>query len=132
MRYRTSFLLLALFACPAAAGDAKPITRIAFGSCAHQDDPQPIWDAVARANPELFLIIGDAIYHDVYRAGLSKKDETLADKYAKARAVPGFKKLLERCSLLGTWDDHDYGRNDAGAEYPLKKEAQQAFLDFLG
>lgn len=131
MKLRTALLLLVLSPAIAQAGDAKPVTRIAFGSCAHQDDPQPIWDAIARTEPELFLIIGDAIYHDVYRAG-SKRDETLADKYARARAVPGFKKLLERCPLLGTWDDHDYGKNDAGGEYPFKKEAQQAFLDFLG
>ncbi len=32
---------------------------------------------------------------------------------------------------MGTWDDHDYGANDGGKEYPLKAESQQAFLDFF-
>ena len=32
--------------------------------------------------------------------------------------------------VLATWDDHDYGLNDAGAEFPLKHVAQEAFLDF--
>ena len=27
---------------------------------------------------------------------------------------------------------HDYGANDAGAEYPKKRESQQLFLDFFG
>jgi alkaline phosphatase D len=31
---------------------------------------------------------------------------------------------------MAVWDDHDYGRNDAGAEYPKRAEAQEVFLDF--
>lgn len=114
----------------AVAGDI-PIQRIAFGSCVHQDKPQPIWDAVLAARPQLFLMIGDNIYHDVI-VDKSRRNETLADKYARQNAQPGFKKLRQSCPLLATWDDHDYGLNDAGAGYPHKKEAQQAFLDFAG
>ena len=33
--------------------------------------------------------------------------------------------------VLGTWDDHDYARNDGGIEFEYKKESQQLFLDFL-
>ena len=45
---------------------------------------------------------------------------------------PGYVKLRESCRLLAIWDDHDYGENDAGIEYPKKVESQQIFLDFLG
>jgi alkaline phosphatase D len=31
---------------------------------------------------------------------------------------------------LALWDDHDYGVNDAGAEFPSRAEAQQEFLSF--
>lgn len=127
-----ALLLWSIATCTSLAGDdKKPVTRIAFGSCAHQDDPQPIWDAIVAARPDLFLIIGDSIYHDVVR-DKKARGETLEQKYAKAKSFPGFKKLLETAAFLGTWDDHDYGQNDAGTEYPHKKEAQQAFLDFLG
>jgi alkaline phosphatase D len=34
--------------------------------------------------------------------------------------------------VLAVWDDHDYGANDAGAEYPMKAESQRMFLDFFG
>ena len=34
--------------------------------------------------------------------------------------------------VLATWDDHDYGENDAGSEYPLKETSKQIFLDFFG
>ncbi len=33
--------------------------------------------------------------------------------------------------MIATWDDHDYGKNDAGAEWEHKDGAQEAFLDFF-
>ena len=32
--------------------------------------------------------------------------------------------------ILATWDDHDYGEDDAGREYRLKPEAMRQFKDF--
>jgi alkaline phosphatase D len=34
--------------------------------------------------------------------------------------------------VVATWDDHDYGANDAGAEFPMKGESKDVFLDFFG
>jgi alkaline phosphatase D len=31
---------------------------------------------------------------------------------------------------VAIWDDHDFGEDDAGAEYPLKDESRRIFLDF--
>ena len=53
-------------------------------------------------------------------------------KYAKLAAMPGFQKLREACPILATWDDHDFGANDAGSDYPKKDESQKIFLDFFG
>ena len=33
--------------------------------------------------------------------------------------------------LVATWDDHDYGWNNSGAAYSMKKEARQIFCDFF-
>lgn len=33
--------------------------------------------------------------------------------------------------VIGTWDDHDYGLNDAGKEYSGKVFTQRLLLDFL-
>src|SRR5277367_3235717 len=41
-----------------------PVRRIAFGSCAQQDHPQPIWTVIGADQPDLFLFIGDNIYAD--------------------------------------------------------------------
>ncbi len=119
-------VFLASFACSQAQDTGQPLTRIAFGSCAQQNRPQPIWDAVIAAKPDLFLFIGDNIYGD------TKDMAELRAKYKKLADMPGYRKLLKTCPLLATWDDHDYGWNDAGADYPLRKESQQIFLDFFG
>jgi alkaline phosphatase D len=103
-----------------------PLSRIAFGSCARQDQPQPIWTAVVAAQPELFLLLGDNIYGD------SEDVQVLRAKYALLGEQPGFRDLKAACPILATWDDHDYGANDAGAEYPQRRASQQAFLDFFG
>lgn len=34
--------------------------------------------------------------------------------------------------VIGTWDDHDYGLNDAGKEFSRKVTNQRLLLDFLG
>jgi len=33
--------------------------------------------------------------------------------------------------MLSTWDDHDFGANDAGEEYPMKDTSKQLFLNFF-
>ncbi len=122
-----SSLVVLLFLAGAApsADDTRPLARIAFGSCVHQDKEQPIWDAIVKAKPDLWLMLGDNIYADTQDIAVMRQ------KYAKQAAQPGFKKLLSLCPVLATWDDHDFGGEDAGAEYPKKKESQEAFLDFF-
>jgi len=103
----------------------QPITRIAVGSCLNEQQQAPIWEAVVAAKPELFLYIGDNIYAD------TQDMEIMKAKYAKLGASAGYKKLRATCSVLATWDDHDYGEDDAGAEYPKKRASQEIFLNFF-
>lgn len=107
-------------------GSDRLITRIGFGSCAKQDTPQPIWSAVNALEPELFVFLGDNIYGDTRDMGV------LAAKYAQLGAIPGFQQLRSRTTVLATWDDHDYGENDAGQDYPMKEESRRLFCDFWG
>jgi alkaline phosphatase D len=53
-------------------------------------------------------------------------------EYAKLNANASFQKLKSSTRILATWDDHDYGENDAGKYYPMKKESKAIFLDFFG
>lgn len=108
------------------AGEKTVLNRIAFGSCARQDKLQPIWDAIVATKPDLYLALGDNIYGDTEDMALMKK------KYDLLAAIPGWQKLKAACPILATWDDHDYGVNDGGADYPKRDESQQLFLDFFG
>lgn len=90
----------------------EPLTRLGFGSCAKQDKPQPIWNAVVAGKPQLFMMIGDNIYGDTEDMDLLRR------KYELLGAQPGFLALRQACPVLATWDDHDLGANDAGADYP--------------
>ncbi len=108
------------------AAPAPPLRRIAFGSCATQERPQPIWDAVAAAKPDLLLMLGDNIYADTENMNVMRA------KYAKLAAMPGFQTLRASVPILATWDDHDLGVNDGGSDYPMKVESQKVFLDFFG
>ncbi len=111
------------------AGPAMPgqVHAIAFGSCARQDLEQPVWEAmVDTADPDVLVLLGDNIYAD------TEDEAELRAKYARFAAVPGFAAVRRSIPILATWDDHDYGANDAGAEYPMKAVSQRVMLDFFG
>lgn len=99
---------------------------LAFGSCANQTKQQLIWQAVVASQPDLFLFLGDNIYGD------TEDMNVLRARYAQLAHNPYYQRLLAHIPVIATWDDHDYGGNDAGAEYPKKAESKQIFLDFFG
>jgi alkaline phosphatase D len=100
------------------------ISRIAFGSCSSQDRPMPVLRTVIEWEPDLFVYLGDNIYGDT-------EDMTeLKAEYEKLAANRDFQNLRSKVPLIATWDDHDYGENDAGKEYPRKEESKEIFLEF--
>jgi alkaline phosphatase D len=109
---------------PASAIDpSAPLERIAFGSCCNQKRSQAIWPTITANKPQLFLFLGDNIYGD------SEDMNILRAKYDELNANPGYAALRESCSVLATWDDHDYGANDAGAEYAPREASQKLFAE---
>ena len=110
---------------PATAPAINPsISRIAFGSCSTQDEPQPILRTVTDWQPELFIYLGDNIYGD------TRDMQLLQAKYDKLGSRPEFQQLRASMPVIATWDDHDYGENDAGREYPFREQSKQIFLRF--
>jgi alkaline phosphatase D len=104
----------------------RTLTRIGFGSCAEGGKEQTIWEAVLAAKPELFVFLGDNIYGD------TRDMAVLRAKYAEFAKQPGFAKLRDTTPLAVTWDDHDFGEDDAGGDYPQKEASRQVFFDFWG
>ena len=100
------------------------VSRIAFGSCGHQDHDQPILNTVVAKKPELFIYLGDNIYGD------TKDMEVLKAKYNKLGSKKEFQNLRANIPTVSVWDDHDYGWNDAGKEYAFKGRSKDIFLEF--
>lgn len=105
---------------------AEPLQKIVFGSCARQTEPMPVWEVIAKGKPDLFIFLGDNAYVD-------KADDMDGRRaiYKAFKEHPGYSKLRAVTEIHGTWDDHDYGKNDAGAEYADKAEMQAMFCDFF-
>lgn len=98
---------------------------IAIGSCNHQDMDQPMWKEIIKEKPDLWVWLGDNIYGD------SDVIDTLESKYKRLLGNPDYNELKNMSEVIGTWDDHDYGKNDGGVEFISKKGSQKAFMDFM-
>jgi alkaline phosphatase D len=101
------------------------ITTIAFGSCNKHLKPQTMWDAVATNKPDLWIWLGDIIYAD------TTDMKALAFMYKQLKTNPEYKKLTANTPVVGVYDDHDFGANDAGKGYPMKKSSKKILMDFL-
>jgi alkaline phosphatase D len=101
------------------------VTTIAFGSCSDQKRPQPLWDDIVALHPQMWIWLGDNIYGD------TENMDTLKAKYDRQKSNPVYQQLIRNTTVVGVWDDHDYGVNDGGKEYPHRRESQQIMLDFM-
>lgn len=110
-------------------GAATIITRFAFGSCLQQSRDQDIWNTIAAARPQMFMMIGDNVYGDTGWTGDAELG-TLRTAYATLAAAPQFAAFRREVPMLATWDDHDYGLNDAGREFAFGGWAERIYENF--
>ncbi len=120
------FLLKPVRADEAKATDheLEKIERIALLACIRQKEPVPALKKYVELKAGLHLWLGDNIYAD------TKELAELQDCYAKLKSQPFFDALRSQGIHLATWDDHDFGWNDAGKHYPLKVASQHEFRKF--
>jgi alkaline phosphatase D len=69
-------------------------------------------------------MIGDNIYAD------TSNPEVFRAKYEQFGNHPDFKEFRATRPILATWDDHDYGLNDGGSDFPGKHLAKNEFINF--
>lgn len=98
---------------------------IAFGSCNNQDIENKMWAEIEKHKPDVWIWGGDIIYGD------TEDMQVMWAKYEKLKNQPDYQRFEKNTDILATWDDHDYGVNDGGAEFAQKEASQQLFLDFL-
>lgn len=103
------------------------VTRVAFGSCARQDMPQPYWDTLSLTfQPQLVLLMGDNVYGDCDDAACTK----LQKAYDDFAAHPSVQGAMRQFPVFPTLDDHDYGQGDCHADNPYKETARRKFASF--
>ncbi|MEM7350118.1 MAG: alkaline phosphatase D family protein [Acidobacteriota bacterium] len=102
------------------------IERIAFGSCYVPQFEEPhIWRAIETREPDVLLLLGDNVYQTEEKNQPELRE--LREGYlALARDEP-FARLRTSTPVLVTWDDHDYGFNDAGGDWPHKWRSEALF-----
>ena len=114
--------------------DPRPVRLAVSADC----DPNPefasgLLDAVAAAEPELMISLGDFPYTDN-----GPPAQTVAEyraRHAELRSHPPVRALLEACGLCGIYDDHEF-RNDwdarfVGAEPERYAAAMQVWDEFF-
>jgi alkaline phosphatase D len=91
-------------------GDAERVVSvIAFGSCINTNE-HPMLDRFLKERWDVAV---------------------MAQKYEERKGSDFWRGLRKRGPVMATWDDHDFGGNDAGADYPMKEESQRLFLEFM-
>ena len=139
-RLTSVMLLVAILVSPVTTAGHDGILRsggIAFGSCLRMEKPQPVWAPVLKYHPASFIFMGDTVYADKGRYANMKgargiyaawQDLSVQSEFSRFR----YRSNKQSIQLFATWDDHDYGLNDAGAEFPYKLAAKDAMLNFFG
>ena len=99
--------------------------KFGLGSCLDQDREQSIWSSIKKEELDGFIFLGDNVYGDLPNGKLLKMER--AYQIQKKR-LPSW--LIDEKEILAIWDDHDFGFNDGGGDYPYKKDAEKMFLNF--
>ena len=107
------------------------LTRIAFGSCVNENRDMKFWDVIAAQKPQAFLLIGDNVYGDT--GSFSDANlPTLANSYRRLSSRQEFARFRQSVPMMTTWDDHDYGANDAGGSFAFKEHAEKMYEEYWG
>lgn len=121
------YLLVLIFSisCNQSQKDLKSEFKIAFGSCSNQNLPQVMWPFINANKPDLWIWMGDIIYMDTDSMEITKE----AYDFQKTNA--DYLMLRDSTEIIGIWDDHDYGFNDGGKNWPVKDKKKELMFDFL-
>lgn len=115
---------------PALPAADTVLTHIDFGSCNATFKPIPILSTIAEDKPQLFLYLGDNVYGDAKRGNAALPE--LRQTYDQLSIDDDFRKLRTSVPFMETWDDHDFGLNDAGGDFAFKQFSQELYRYFWG
>lgn len=119
----------------------KPAPDFSFlaGSCAYVNDSiydrpgkpygskMNIFQAMAKENAQLMLWLGDNVYT---REVDYSSTWGMNYRYAHTRALPQMQGFLAKMPHYATWDDHDYGPNNANKAYKFREFSKSLFDNY--
>lgn len=103
-------------------------------SCVRHNFPDTGFDKVKDLEPEVLLMMGDN--HYVHSTNRQTRQDANITQRSKRRS---FHKVIRDTPTYATWDDHDYGRNNAHSDIPVnsgnpnsavnRRATRTAFID---
>ena len=112
------------------------LTKILVGSCLDEEKgPSAALMSLPAEDADLFLMVGDNVYGDRDGRGYVNNQPLLdevQESFADLAAREDFQKVRESVPMMVSWDDHDYGANDAGSEFPFRRMAERIHEVFWG
>lgn len=112
------------------------INTILIGSCLDEEKgPSAAMTSIANEQADLFLMVGDNVYGDrngrAYVNNQADLDE-LRESFADLAAREDFQSVRAAHPMMVAWDDHDYGANDSGKDFPFRSLAERVHEVFWG
>lgn len=105
---------------------AQDTTTIGLLGCHVQSRPAPSIEFFADVlKPDYAVWLGDNVYADT-----ETDPQHIQKQLDILSAKPGFQKLKANTPFFVTWDDHDYGLNNADRHYPFKEESKAIHRKF--
>lgn len=125
----------------APAGKSLPtsdavISKVLLGSCLDEEKgPSSALMSLAQEDADLFLMVGDNVYGDrdgrAYTNNQADLDE-LRESFSDLAAREDFQAVRANVPMMVAWDDHDFGANDAGWNFPFRGYAERIHEVFWG
>ncbi|MES2526380.1 MAG: alkaline phosphatase D family protein [Bdellovibrionota bacterium] len=110
----------------------KTKAKIALISCTRDTKAEfqaPMWQALVDSNPDLIFLLGDNVYVDDETTEIHDplSEVRLWRRYVETRLTLDLFHMPELIPTLATWDDHDYGLNNAYGETPYRVASTHVF-----
>ncbi len=101
--------------------------RVALGGCARVGSNGRVFEAIAAADPMLYLVLGDLHYGDIPADDRARYDEVLDLTLSR----PAQAEVYRTTPVAYVWDDHDYGANDSDGSSPSRQAAMDAYRAYV-
>jgi hypothetical protein len=99
---------------------------VALASCAQTGSKSVVFDEITAENADVFIHMGDLHYEDITENNLQKRLDAVSTVLASSQQA----QLYRSTGLVYMYDDHDFGANDAGADFEIQGARDTALRSY--